>query len=126
MLTTDHYDSLAVQSGGRLESWMSQPPRPAMWHFTPDQRDAFARAIEAEVRKEDESIIRLMTEAAQLGKNLALTGGAFSAAELQLLDEAIKTGRARLLDSDLFHLNERGKEAWAGVDPQKLRERGVL
>lgn len=54
MLTPDNYDSLAVQSGGRLESWMTNPPKPAMWHFTPGQRDAFARAIETEVRKDDE------------------------------------------------------------------------
>lgn len=62
MLTPDNYDSLAVQCGGRLESWMTNPPKPAMWHFTPDQRDAFARAIEAEVSKDDESLIRQMLE----------------------------------------------------------------
>ena len=33
--------------------------------------------------------------------------------------------RARLLDSDLSNLTERGAAAWAGVDAQKLREDGT-
>ena len=33
--------------------------------------------------------------------------------------------RARLLDSDLSNLTERGAKAWAGVDVQKLREDGT-
>ena len=33
--------------------------------------------------------------------------------------------RARLLDSDLSNLTERGAKAWAGVDAQKLREDGT-
>lgn len=34
--------------------------------------------------------------------------------------------RARLFDSGLSTLTERGAKAWAGVDPQKLREGGAL
>lgn len=125
-MATDKCDALAVQSGGRLESWMTNPPKPAMWHFTPAQRDEFAKAIEAEVRKEDEALIRQMLEAAELGRTLVLTGGVFTAPELALLATAITAARARLLDSDLSRLTERGKEAWKGVDPQKLRETRAL
>ena len=57
---------------------------------------AFARAIEAEVRKEDADLIRQMLEAAELGKTLALTGGVFTAPELALLAAAITAARARL------------------------------
>ena len=38
---------------------------------------------------------------------------------------AITAARARLLDSDLSNLTERGAAAWAGVDAQKLREDGT-
>lgn len=38
--------------------------------------------------------------------------------------DAERAGRARLLDSDLSNLTERGAHAWAGVDAQKLREGG--
>lgn len=86
----------------------------------------FARTVEAEVRKEDADLIRQMLEAAELGRTLVLTGGVFTAPELALLAAAVAAARARLLDSDLSHLTERGKEAWKGVDPQKLRETGAL
>lgn len=41
------------------------------------------------------------------------------------LETAITAARARLLDSDLSNLTERGAAAWAGVDAQKLREDGT-
>lgn len=117
MLTPDNYDSLAVQSGGRLESWMTNPPKPAMWHFTPDQRDAFARAIEADVRKDDEALIRQLRDALEMCSGVP---------HWPSLQPTIAAANARLLDSDLSTLTERGAKAWAGVDPQKLREGGAL
>ena len=39
--------------------------------------------------------------------------------------EAITAARARLLDSDLSNLTERGAKAWAGVDAQGLRDGGA-
>ena len=77
----------------------------------------------AEVRKDDESLIRQMLEALEQ-----------SNATLWEEDDdperpahaAITAARAHLLDSDLSKLTERGAKAWAGVDPQKLREGGAL
>lgn len=56
----------------------------------------FARAIEAEVRKDDEALIRQLEEAVELGKKLALTGGVFTPPELALLTAASTAARARL------------------------------
>lgn len=75
-----------------------------------------ARAIEAEVRKDDEALIRQMLEA------LESQCGPKDAEEVA----AIAAARARLIDSDLSKLTERGAKAWAGVDPQKLREGKAL
>lgn len=97
--------------------------------LTPEQIDAintrtlghqhFARAIEAEVCKDYEALIRQMLEALE-----------FEAGNWKLVPEltqaAITAARARLFDSDLSKLTERGAKAWAGVDPQKLREGGAL
>lgn len=79
----------------------------------------FARAIEAEVRKDDESLIRQMLEA------LEWEAGSWKT-DPERTKSAITAARARLLDSDLSKLTERGAKAWAGVDPQKLREGGAL
>ena len=78
----------------------------------------FARAIEAEVRKDDESLIRQMLEAL----TAPVDGDALHALHMS----AIAAARAHLLGSDLSKLTERGAKAWAGVDPQKLREGGAL
>lgn len=78
----------------------------------------FARAIEAEVRKDDEALIRQMLE--------ALTAPVDGEALHALHMSAIAAARARLFDSGLSTLTERGAKAWAGVDPQKLREGGAL
>ncbi|MCO4240914.1 hypothetical protein ACFOW3_13775 [Acidovorax facilis] len=78
----------------------------------------FGYAIEAEVRKDDESLIRQMLE--------ALTAPVDGEALHALHMSAIAAARARLFDSDLSKLTERGAKAWAGVDPQKLREGGAL
>jgi hypothetical protein len=37
--------ALAVRAGGQLESFMSYPPKPAMWHFTPDALHEFVRLL---------------------------------------------------------------------------------
>lgn len=87
---------------------------------------AFARAIEAEVRKEDEALIRKMLEAMINAQLDAQYGNAYGRCDTSKFDAQITAARARLLDSDLSRLTERGKEAWKGVDPQKLRETGAL
>lgn len=89
------------------------------------------RTVMAEVRKDDEALIRQMLEALEKSnfewKYLADSGDAgFWKAEdekhYQQSEAAIAAARARLIDSDLSKLTERGAKAWAGVDPQKLRE----
>lgn len=75
----------------------------------------FARAIESDVRAQDTALIRQLVE--------ALEGYRRNHNDGQPCD-AEKAGRARLLDSDLSKLTERGAKAWAGVDAQKLREGG--
>lgn len=89
----------------------------------------FARAIEAEVRKDDEALISQMLEALEAGlKEVIATGeneGVLFGPDQHVdakLQAAIAAARARLSDSDLSKLTERGAKAWAGVDPQKLRE----
>lgn len=84
--------------------------RASMWLVA----SAIARAIEAEVRKDDEALIRQMLD--------ALTAPVDGDALHVLHMSAIAAARARLLDSDLSTLTERGAKAWAGVDTQKLRE----
>ncbi|MGN8004317.1 hypothetical protein ACTJKQ_14135 [Acidovorax sp. 22279] len=54
------------------------------------------RTVEAEVRKDDEALIRQLVEAVELGKKLALTGGVFTPPELALLTAASTAARARL------------------------------
>lgn len=76
------------------------------------------RTVMAEVRKDDEALIRQMLE--------ALTAPCAGEELLALKQAAIAAVRARLFDSDLSKLTERGAKAWAGVDPQKLREGGAL
>lgn len=66
--------------------------RASMWLVA----SAIARAIEAEVRKDDEALIRQMREAVDLGKKLALTGGVFTTPELALLTAASTAATARL------------------------------
>ncbi|MBW8463350.1 hypothetical protein, partial [Acidovorax sp.] len=78
----------------------------------------FALAIEAEVRKDDEALIGQMLEALENHDGNYKLSKSMGAA----VDAAITAARARLLDSDLSNLTERGAAAWAGVDAQKLRE----
>ena len=85
--------------------------------IAPRHAEAFARSVEAEVRKDDEALIRQMLEALEFEWGGELSNG--------LIWEPIPAARARLLDSDLSNLAERGAKAWAGVDAQKLREDGT-
>lgn len=115
-----------------------------LWeNYSPTQGiESFARAVEAEVRKEDEALIRQLMLALDdcaedsetvVNDYVQAYGESFRPNRLKGLrdivakaKEALDAARLRLLDSDLSHLTERGKEAWAGVDPQKLRESGGL
>lgn len=81
---------------------------------------AIERAVmkrESALRKDDEALIRQMLEA------LEWEAGSWKT-DPERTKSAIAAARARLLDSDLSKLTERGAKAWAGVDPQKLREGG--
>jgi hypothetical protein len=86
-----------------------------MHGFGPDGLRAFI----AEVRKDDEALIRKFVDAIKLDRHDWEDWPEDSR-------KAFEELRARLLDSDLSTLTERGKTAWAGVDPQKLREGGAL
>lgn len=77
--------------------------------------ESFARTVETEVRKDDEALISQMLEA------LEWEAGSWKT-DPERTKSAIAAARARLIDSDLSKLTERGAKAWAGVDPQKLRE----
>ena len=82
--------------------------------IAPRHAEAFARSVEAEVRKDDEALMRQLSDALEW-----LHLGIGPARDPM---RAITTARARLLDSDLSNLTERGAAAWAGVDAQALRE----
>ena len=56
----------------------------------------FSRAIEAEVRKQDEALIRQLVDALALARRLALIGGASTHDEIDALFVAASAGRARL------------------------------
>lgn len=79
---------------------------------------ALVKLTEAEVRKNYDALIRQMLDAL----TAPVDGDALHALHMS----AIAAARAHLLDSDLSKLTERGAKAWAGVDPQKLREGGAL
>lgn len=78
------------------------------------------RTVEAEVRKDDDALIRQMLEALEW-----LHLGASQTGLSRDPMAAIAAARAHLLDSDLSKLTERGAKAWAGVDAQALREDGT-
>lgn len=82
----------------------------------------FARAIEAEACKDDESLIRQMLEALESCYTDDNGEEIEDGFDEKKVEAAKYAARARLLDSDLSKLTERGAKAWAGVDPQKLRE----
>jgi hypothetical protein len=41
---------LATQCGARFENWLTNPPRPRLLYFTPDQLTAFVERIREEER----------------------------------------------------------------------------
>ena len=101
--------------------------------LTPEQIDAIntrtlghqhlARAIEVEVRKDDEALIRQLESALSWSSPHADAAHGWKSEDwARKRSEAITAARARLLDSDLSTLTERGAKAWAGVDAQALRE----
>lgn len=115
-----------------------------LWeNYSPTQGiESFARTVEAEVRKEDEALIRQLMLALDdcaedsetvVNDYVQAYGESFRPHRLQGLrdivakaKEALAAARLRLLDSDLAKLTERGAVAWAGVDPQELRDGGAL
>lgn len=109
-------------SDERLDA-MRQADEGALNFVTLRQFRAVARAIEAEVRKDDEALIRQMLEAL-VQSNATLWEEDDDPA--RPAHAAITAARARLLESDLEKLTKSGKTAWAGVDPQNLREGGAL
>lgn len=80
---------------------------------------AMREHFQAEVRKDYDALIRQMLEALEWEADSWNT-------DPERTKSAIAAARARLIDSDLSKLTERGAKAWAGVDPQKLREGGAL
>ena len=81
---------------------------------TPQPTQAQAGAVD------DTALIRQLVEALEGHQgNYKLT-----AREAESVNDAITAGHARLLDADLSKLTDRGANAWAGVDAQKLREGG--
>ena len=89
-----------------------------------DEFDAlgFARAIEAEVRKQDEALIRQMLEALETCNDGDGCNGPYQYYETVPVEEAVAAARARLLEADLAKLTERGAVAWPGIDAQDLRD----
>ena len=56
----------------------------------------FAHAVESEVRKQDEALIRQMNEALALARRLVLVGGAATHDEIDTMFTAASAARARL------------------------------
>lgn len=56
----------------------------------------FAHAVESEVRKQDEALIRQMNEALALARRLVLVGGAATHDEIDAMFTAASAARARL------------------------------
>ncbi len=62
------------------------------------RRAEFARAIEAEVRKQDDALVMQMKEALALARRLVLVGGAATHDEIDAMFTAASEARARLED----------------------------
>lgn len=78
-----------------------------------------------ELRKDYEALIRQMLSAMDAAQTEAQWGNAYGRCDTSKFNKCMEAARARLLDSDLSTLTERGAKAWAGVDAQKLREDGT-
>ena len=76
--------------------------------------------------KQDEALIRQMESALSWSSPHADAAHGWKSENwARKRSEAITAARARLLDSDLSNLTERGAKAWAGVDAQGLRDGGA-
>lgn len=80
----------------------------------------------AEVRKDYDALISQMLEALESCYTDDNGEEIEDGFDEKKVEAAKYAARAHLLDSDLSKLTERGAKAWAGVDPQKLREGGTL
>lgn len=54
-MTSEELHQMARSAGGRLESWMTNPPRTAMWHFTPDALEKLVQ--QAMDKRRDECLV---------------------------------------------------------------------
>lgn len=117
MITNERIDAIAESMPGGMDGFLKG------WGW-----QQFARAIEDEVRKADAALIERLHDALDDGAEhgAGCKRHYWSCACDCDKSGAIAAARARLLDSDLSKLTERGKEAWLGVDAQKLREGGGL
>ena len=95
------------------------------------ERDHMEMAANAEARrvdelteaiKDDEALIGQMLSAMDAAQTEAQWGNAYGRCDTSKFNKCMEAARARLLDSDLSNLTERGAAAWAGVDAQALRE----
>ncbi|MES1979568.1 MAG: hypothetical protein V4451_16115 [Pseudomonadota bacterium] len=50
-------ERMAKKVGGQLESWMTNPPKPAMWHFTPEQLASLIASVAEECAKTNADLI---------------------------------------------------------------------
>ncbi len=111
MALSDELEALAKRHGALSYRNRADTQNPAFGFSV-----AGLGSLLAEVRAQDDALIQQLVE--------ALEGYRRNHNDGQPCD-AERAGRARLLDSDLSNLTERGAKAWAGVDAQKLREGDV-
>ena len=104
MLTDEQIESIFLDNG---------------WSFG-ERADMYipaGRAIEAEARAQYTALIRQLVEAIKMDR-----------IDWEDWPDDSRTAfekiRARLLDSDLAKLTERGAKAWTGIDAQDLRDGG--
>lgn len=118
MALSDQIEALAKKHGATSYRNRADTQHPA-FGFTPAQ----LLSLLAEVRKDDDALIRQLESALSWSSPHAdATHGWKSEDWARKRSEAITAARARLLESDLSKLTERGAKAWTGVDAQALRE----
>ena len=121
MALSDDLEALAKRHGALSYRNRADTQNPAYGFST-----AGLAALLAEVRKDDEALIRHLESALSWSSPHADAAHGWKSENwARKRSEAITAARARLLDSDLSNLTERGAKAWAGVDAQKLREDGT-
>lgn len=120
MALSDELEALAKRHGALSYRNRADTQHPAFGFSV-----AGLESLLAEVRAQDTALIRQMVEALETCGDDDGYNGPSQHYETVPVEEAVAAGRARLLDSDLNKLTDRGATAWAGVDAQKLREGGV-